>query len=462
RYTVGRVFRVRASGSDRDQPTREMHSISRFSISVPVWESCDIVVGAPKAVAERTGVSVHLLRAWERRYGVPSPQRSAATRYRVYDEKDIEDVMWMKRQVEAGVAPALAGQRFREQRLKTRPAPSGGSTQLSSYRSALERALLDGDESSARRTLDEAFGLFALDEVANEIIQPAMVEIGEGWVRNEVTVWHEHFATNVIKHKLAAIMSWHAAVLSGPSIMCACAAGEEHELGLVLFALAARRRGWQVSYLGQATPLSNVGDVAALARGAWFAVSISTVLGLAQVFPLFDEAARAGRKLVFGGRLLNVVPSLQSRLPGMFLGESAESGARNLDRVQFPDRFWLPETRDLETARDLQAGRLSLAGQVVAHLMPLLADRHELSFGGPELGHATLFLTDLLACALVFQAPELVDLHARWLPPVLSARGLERKMALAFADVARRGLKRMLPDGQARQAIELMSRLAGD
>ncbi len=75
-----------------------------------------------KAVAERTGVSLHTLRAWERRYGVPRPARVPGNRYRVYDEQDLADVLWMKRQVAAGLAPARASALLEQHR---RGVPAG-------------------------------------------------------------------------------------------------------------------------------------------------------------------------------------------------------------------------------------------------------------------------------------------------------------------------------------------------
>ena len=69
-----------------------------------------------KLVSERTGVSVHTLRAWERRYGVPSPARGAENQHRLYDDQNVADVLFMKQQVAQGVPPAQASALLRQQK----------------------------------------------------------------------------------------------------------------------------------------------------------------------------------------------------------------------------------------------------------------------------------------------------------------------------------------------------------
>src|SRR5512142_1589875 len=97
-----------------------------------------------RLVSERTGVSVHTLRAWERRYGIPKPSRDAGNRYRLYDEQDIADVLWLKHQIESGIAPALAAALRGEQRNLPTTAPEGGP-RLRELRNALVTSLAASD-----------------------------------------------------------------------------------------------------------------------------------------------------------------------------------------------------------------------------------------------------------------------------------------------------------------------------
>ena len=124
-----------------------------------------------KTVSERTGVSVHTLRAWERRYGVPSPHRDTDNRYRLYDDNDIADVMFIKQQVEAGVAPAQASTLLRLRHEKNVSTNAIESVQpIISMQTNLLEAFARSDESTARQLLDEAFALFTPEQVALSII----------------------------------------------------------------------------------------------------------------------------------------------------------------------------------------------------------------------------------------------------------------------------------------------------
>ncbi|HXI45769.1 MAG TPA: MerR family transcriptional regulator, partial [Candidatus Acidoferrales bacterium] len=60
-----------------------------------------------REAASRAGVSVSTIRAWERRYGIVSPARSAAA-YRLYASEEIETLRRMRRLVATGWAPSVA------------------------------------------------------------------------------------------------------------------------------------------------------------------------------------------------------------------------------------------------------------------------------------------------------------------------------------------------------------------
>ena len=67
-----------------------------------------------KVVLKETGLTADTLRAWERRYGLPVPQRSAGG-HRLYSQRDIETIKWlMKRQTE-GLSISRAVDMWKEQ-----------------------------------------------------------------------------------------------------------------------------------------------------------------------------------------------------------------------------------------------------------------------------------------------------------------------------------------------------------
>lgn len=415
-----------------------------------------------KAVSERTGVSVYALRAWERRYGVPQPRREPGNRYRLYDENDIADVLWMKRQIESGVSPALASRLLQQQRRPKLAVATTPEQPMAEAQSALQAALLDSDEAAARHVLDEAFAMFTLEQVALQVIQPTMLEIGERWMRNEVTVWQEHFATNIVRQKLLAVLhSQSVPPFSVPYIVSACAPTEEHELGLLIFSLFARRRGWRVAYLGQGTPLASIADLARESKPNVIAVSVTTAVGLTGLIPWLDSANRPNTSLAFGGRLITSVPSLREHLPGTFLGEDASTGVRALGAIDIESsrRFWSPNKRAGNAVRMLQAKRLKIAGDTVTRLLTDVPSRRRSTWGTQELNFATLFLVDVLSCALGFDAPALVDWHRTWLKETLLPRGVMPKLIAMHLKTFARVLTRSLESGDAQQFKLLLARM---
>ena len=76
-----------------------------------------------QAVSEITRVPAATLRAWERRYGIPSPQRTASS-YRLYSDHDIALIQELQAMCAEGMSPAEAAQRLTESRAANEPVPA--------------------------------------------------------------------------------------------------------------------------------------------------------------------------------------------------------------------------------------------------------------------------------------------------------------------------------------------------
>ncbi len=413
-----------------------------------------------KTVAERTGVSVHTLRAWERRYGVPLPHRNADNRYRLYDEQDIADVLWLKQQVEAGIPPAQASALLRQR--QARPADYT-KTQSEQPVNALQKSLMEAfarsDETAARQMLDQAFALFAPEIVTLEIIEPTMRAIGDQWLRNEMTVWQEHLASNVVQQKLFSVLqSQPAASAMSPHLVAACAPSEEHQLGLVILALLARRQGWRVSYLGQGTPLADILHFSQQAKPNIILISVTTVVGLAGLIPWLDGANRPTTPIVFGGRMPNLLPSLREHLPGVFLSENSMTVVRNLASVKARDNGWTPAKRAWNLANTLQAHRLKIAGDVAEEFMAGVSKPHR-GWKASDINYATLFLMDALSCALAFDVPDLMDLEHAWLREAMPPRLVSSSIIAKHLEISETILRKSFSADQLRLLSPLIERM---
>ena len=214
-------------------------------------------------LSRRTGVAPELLRAWERRYGLLRPARSDGG-FRLYSDADERRVELMRSHLRGGLAAAEAA------RLALDGAALPGAIvadertaapELSAGARRLREALDAYDEVGAHAALDALLGGFTLESVLRDVVIPYLTELGERWGSGEVTVAQEHFASNLLRGRLLGLArEWDAG--EGPRAILACAPGELHDLALIVFGLALRRRGWRITYLGPDTPVDTLIDAA--------------------------------------------------------------------------------------------------------------------------------------------------------------------------------------------------------
>ena len=206
-------------------------------------------------LSRRVGVSPELLRAWETRYGLLRPERTAGG-LRLFSEEDERRVRLMRKHIAAGLSASEAA---RLARSGEESPVREGSASFAEIQAALAHGLEALDEPMAQSALDQLFRAFALPFALSEVILPFLHRLGERWAAAETTIAHEHFASNVLGGRLRALSrGWGNGV--GPRAVLACPPGERHDLGLLCFGLALREHGWRITYLGAETPLREITD----------------------------------------------------------------------------------------------------------------------------------------------------------------------------------------------------------
>ena len=278
-------------------------------------------------LSRRTGVRTDTLRAWERRYGLLRPERSDGG-FRLYGPEDEQRVIRMKTLIASGVSAAEAARLALESSAPGIAAATGGAAvwaldvQAERLRLALERF----EEAEANTLLDEALAGLTVETVADHIVLPAMRAIGERWESGEVSVAQEHFATGVLRGRMLSVArNWGAG--SGPRALLACPPGEDHDLGLVVFGVVLRARGWRITYLGPDTPIETIAETAKQLRPD------AIVIAALDPEP-FERAARELSKLASESRLLiggaGAGPAIAKRLRVELLDEDPVRAAAEL------------------------------------------------------------------------------------------------------------------------------------
>lgn len=246
-------------------------------------------------LSRRSGASTDVLRAWERRYGLLRPIRSASG-YRLYSPEDLDRALAMQAHLAGGTSAAEAAALVKD----------GGEAQATSHHQVpemlgrLRSAFAAFDAGEAAHVLDRCLLNLGLAGAIQLIILPCLRDIGRRWECGELTVAQEHFASHVIRRRLLMVaQGWDD---DGEKVaLLACAPGEQHDIGLICFGLALNSyHGWRIAYLGADTPLPGLVQASASIRPDLVVVNATSA---ARFFPEFERWSNLARgvSLAIGG-----------------------------------------------------------------------------------------------------------------------------------------------------------------
>ena len=227
------------------------------------------------AVAEMIGLTTPNLRAWERRYGIPQPQRGENA-YRLYSNRDITLLKRMKSLCDQGHAPSDAAQiaqRFVESELEVQTYPAVG------YQDALAR-IIESTEAFQPQELDLALQhaqtLGSAWDIYQNILKPALIHIGQLWESDFRLVAHEHLLSQAVKHTLSQMLKLIMPPFPRSQILFACVEKELHDLAINALALRVAHAGYRPIVLGANTPPIAIANAVSTLKPAAVVLSITT------------------------------------------------------------------------------------------------------------------------------------------------------------------------------------------
>jgi DNA-binding transcriptional MerR regulator len=337
-------------------------------------------------VLRETGLKADTLRTWERRFGVPNPARTAGG-HRQYSKKDIATVQWLIARQQEGMRISKAVQLLNHlQDLGQDPvaemiSPSqivqpvmnlGQVSQLDDLRNAWVEACLQFDEISAEQILTQTFALFPVEMACPEILQKGAAEIGAMWCNGSISVQREHFASALALRRVHSLIAATAPPTRNEDIIVACPPHEDHTFAPLLLVLMLRRRGLPVYYLGANVPVEQLLDTIIKIRPA---LTVFSAQQLATAATLRDVARTLGehdKPVAYGGRIFNLRPRVQDRMPGHFLGADLAIAIETIEDLLHHSRpmpAGVPRSREYdETLRVFAQKRAAITAEVFAQI----------------------------------------------------------------------------------------------
>jgi DNA-binding transcriptional MerR regulator len=217
--------------------------------------------------SEMTGVSEGLIRAWERRYGVLKPRRTASG-YRAYTQADIEVLKRLKKLTEEGVSiaeavrllPKIKKEAKEHVEAQETPRKAPATEQYTRWRQDVLVAAERLDQQTIETVLDEAMASLPPVAFFEDVLMPLQREVGERWHDGKLTVAEEHLVTQAARQRVLTLLH-QAPKRAKAHVVAACFPEEDHELGLMGVALRFRHAGWRVTFLGARTPPEHLARV---------------------------------------------------------------------------------------------------------------------------------------------------------------------------------------------------------
>lgn len=313
-----------------------------------------------KAVVQETGLKPDTLRAWERRYGLPDPDRTSGG-HRLYSERDIDILKWLLARQEEGLSISRAVALWRnmieqgDEPLDSMPLDSADNTPtpavlivgetLNQMRDAWIEACMGFDELSAESILSQALALYPAETVCFDILQAGLSTIGMQWYEGTTTAQQEHFASALAMRRLSAIMAMSPVPTREGRILIGCPPGEEHTFPPLLLTMLMRRRGWDAIYLGANIPLARLEATLKQSHAQLVALTAQTLPTAATLLELAELLEEHDVPLMYGGLVFNLIPDLQKRIPGHFIGRDLRNAPKELERMLNTPRAGMAPTK---------------------------------------------------------------------------------------------------------------------
>lgn len=401
-------------------------SVSEFPHSIEETATYNL-----KAVVQETGLKPDTLRAWERRYDLPTPKRTSGG-HRLYSQRDIETLKWLIERQEDGLSISRAVDLWNTYLAENKdplaemplqgsdlaemaPVPVGDT--IVSMRQAWIDACLKYNEAAADNIAAQAFALYPPETVVMHVFQQGLAQIGIGWFEGQVTAQQEHFASALAMRRLEGLVASTPPPTRPGRILVGCPPEEEHTFAPLLITYLLRRRSWEALYLGANVPTARMEATITATDPALVILSAQTLHTASTLLDMAELLHEQGVNVAFGGMVFNNRPILRRRIPGHFLGTQIDQVPQAVERLINAPRVTGAANAVPDSYVRAHDEFIQHQAQMEARVWDLL---RTVNITATELARANRDMANSIIAALRLGDIELVGTDLHWLQALLT------------------------------------------
>jgi DNA-binding transcriptional MerR regulator/methylmalonyl-CoA mutase cobalamin-binding subunit len=286
-----------------------------------------------RTVSSLTNVNSITLRAWESRYGLINPLRKSSG-HRLYTQADIDIINRTVALLDRGMRISQVKSELTRQGSPVTSQEASAQDIWQKHINHMQSAVICFDEAALDESYTEMLATHPVKVVTERLLNPLLRQLGDRWNDMTGSIAEEHFFGFYLRSKLGARLHHRVRHRQGPTLLLACLPGDQHEIGLLLLALAANERQFRTIILGANMPMEDLTQVAEKADCSAIILS-STVQPAPDVFKNQLPALVASAKVpVFiGGPCSIAASSIIERAGAIVCGADIEVGLSKIDNV---------------------------------------------------------------------------------------------------------------------------------
>lgn len=249
-----------------------------------------------------TDIKSHTIRIWEKRYNILQPERTE-TNIRYYSNEDLKVLLNVSFLNQKGYKISKIAEMSESQRSELVISLTQSSQAYALYIDQLIISMIDLNEVYFRKLFNQAVEELGLEETFILVIFPFLERIGVMWQTGAINPAQEHFISHLIRHRIIAEIEFLKVTTneSLPKVLLLLPGNELHEIALLLYYHALKKRSFPTLYLGQSVPVDSLDRIVEIAQPKIIVAHLTNGLNHQELQLLVDQFSVLNTDIILSG-----------------------------------------------------------------------------------------------------------------------------------------------------------------